>query len=56
VYDSKFDRVIITKLDYIPIDKDVKYDADKREFYIETVQHIPDATTTSTTSTTTIIS
>jgi hypothetical protein len=35
VYDSKFDRVIITKLDYIPIDKDVKYDALAKEFYIE---------------------
>jgi hypothetical protein len=51
VYDSKFDRVILTKLDYIPIDKDVKYDADKREFYIETVQYIPNATSTTTTST-----
>jgi hypothetical protein len=36
VYDSKFDRVIITKIDYVPVDKDVKYDADTREFYIET--------------------
>jgi len=50
VYDSKFDRVILTKLDYIPIDKDVRYDADKREFYIETVQYIPNATTTTTTT------
>jgi hypothetical protein len=43
VFDSKFERVIITKLDYIPIDKDVKYDADKNEYYIETVRYI-DAT------------
>jgi len=35
VYDSKFDRVIITKLDYIPLSKDVKYDADINEFYVE---------------------
>ena len=33
----EFERVIITKLDYIPIDKDVKYDADKNEFYLETI-------------------
>jgi hypothetical protein len=37
VFDSKFDRVIITKLDYIPLSKDVKYDAATNEFYIETV-------------------
>ena len=36
VYDSKFDRVIISKLDYIPQPgKGVKYDATAREFYIE---------------------
>ena len=35
VYDSKFDRVIITKLDYIPLDKDIKYDEVNKEFYIE---------------------
>ena len=51
VYDSKFDRVILTKLDYIPIDKDVKYDADKNEYYIETITYIDAATTTTTTST-----
>jgi len=34
VYDSKYDRVIITKLDYVPLSKDVKYDYDKKEFYI----------------------
>jgi hypothetical protein len=37
VYDSKYDRVIITKLDYIPTNKNVKYDADAREFYLETI-------------------
>jgi hypothetical protein len=35
VYDSKFDRIIITKLDYVPIDPDVKYDNATQEFYIE---------------------
>jgi uncharacterized protein (TIGR02145 family) len=51
VFDSKFERVIITKLDYIPIDKDVKYDAVKNEYYIETVTYIDAATTTTSTST-----
>ena len=37
VYDSKFDRLIFTKLDYIPIDPNVKYDATTREFYIENI-------------------
>jgi hypothetical protein len=37
VYDSKFDRIIITKLDYIPVDTNVKYDSNKQEFYIETL-------------------
>jgi hypothetical protein len=35
VYDSKFDRVIISKLDYIPLDPNIKYDAVTKEFYIE---------------------
>lgn len=36
VFDSKYDRIIITKLDYIPIEgKGVKYDSVKKEFYIE---------------------
>lgn len=35
VYDSKFDRVIITKLDYIPLSNDVKYDAETNQFYVE---------------------
>ena len=34
VYDSKFDRVIITKLDYIPIDDRIIYDADSRKFIL----------------------
>lgn len=37
VYDSKFDRVIITKLDYIPVDKDVRYDSTLQQFYVEDV-------------------
>jgi hypothetical protein len=37
VYDSKYDRIIITKLDYIPIDPDVKYDSATREFYVEEI-------------------
>jgi hypothetical protein len=37
VYDSKFERVIITKLDYIPIDKDVKYDPVLQEYYVEEI-------------------
>ena len=34
-YDSKFDRVIISKLDYIPLDNNIQYDSATREFYIE---------------------
>jgi len=34
VYDSKFDRVIISKLDYIPLNANVKYDATQNKFYI----------------------
>ena len=37
VYDSKYDRVIITKIDYIPIDPDVKYNSITREFYVEEI-------------------
>ena len=33
VYDSKFDRVIITKLDYIPLFDNIKYEESTREFY-----------------------
>jgi hypothetical protein len=35
VYDSKFERIIITKLDYIPLNRDIKYDNATKEFYIE---------------------
>ena len=35
VYDSKFDRMIISKLDYIPVNSNVKYDAITETFYIE---------------------
>ena len=38
VYDSKYDRVIISKLDYIPqLGKDVKFNAVENKFYIERV-------------------
>jgi len=37
VYDSKFDRVIITKLDYIPLSKDVVYDDIDKNFYLERI-------------------
>jgi len=53
VYDSKFNRVIITKLDYTPLSPDIKYDEEKNEYYIETIIDIP-TTSTTTTSTTTI--
>ena len=36
VYDSKFDRVIITKLDYIPLDTNIKYDLEAKRFYLDT--------------------
>ena len=53
VYDSKYERVIITKLDYVPKSKDVKYDEVKNEFYIEKIftYPAPSAPATSTTST-----
>ena len=37
VYDSKYDRVIITKLDYVPLSNDVKYDYDTKDFYLEEI-------------------
>ena len=37
VYDSKFERIILTKLDYIPIDEDVKYDSTLQQFYVEDI-------------------
>ena len=51
VYDSKFDRIIITKLDYIPLDPDIKYDEETKEFYIETFQFLDPIITTTTTTT-----
>jgi len=36
VFDSKFERVLITKLDYIPLNNDIKYDETTDQFYIET--------------------
>jgi hypothetical protein len=44
VYDSKFDRVILTKLDYIPLRNDIKYDAVSNEFYFETEYRMPSET------------
>ena len=35
VYDSKFERIIITKLDYIPINTNIKYDEVTQDFYID---------------------
>ena len=34
VFDSKFDRVIISKLDYIPLNVNIKYDTSVQQFYI----------------------
>lgn len=34
VYDSKFDRLVITKLDYIPLSNEIKYNKNKKYFYI----------------------
>ena len=50
VFDSKFDRIIITKLDYIPTSKDVKYDVVTNDFYVENIFPQNPATTTSTTT------
>ena len=35
VYDSKFERIIITKLDYIPLSPGIQYDSALDQFYIE---------------------
>ena len=35
VYDNRYERIIITKIDYIPVDSDVKYDYVTKEFYVE---------------------
>jgi hypothetical protein len=37
VYDSKYDRIIISKLDYIPNSSSVKYDEATNEFYVDKV-------------------
>ena len=37
VYDSKYERVIISKLDYIPLNNNIKYDDVTKEFYIEEI-------------------
>jgi hypothetical protein len=50
VYDSKYDRIIITKLDYIPNSKDVKWDPVTNEFYVDNVYPQNPPTTTSTTT------
>ena len=44
VYDSKYDRIILTKLDYVPIRDDIMYDPITKEFYIE--EKIPITITT----------
>jgi hypothetical protein len=35
VYDSKYDRIILTKLDYVPLDKNIVYDPTDKNFYYE---------------------
>lgn len=61
VYDSKFDRVIISKLDYIPLSKNIQYDDVTKEFYINHTypQNFPTTSSTTTnggtTSTTTTL-
>lgn len=37
VYDSKFDRVIISKLDYIPLSEEIKYDEVEQKFYVNNI-------------------
>jgi hypothetical protein len=34
VYDSRFERMIITKLDYIPLNKEIQYNSSEDYFYI----------------------
>jgi hypothetical protein len=34
VYDNRFERIIITKIDYIPINPEVKYNEQEDYFYI----------------------
>lgn len=49
-FDSKYDRVLITKLDYIPLSKDILYDSETKEFYINRY-YSRNCTTTTTTTT-----
>ena len=35
VYDNRFDRIIITKIDYIPLSDDILFNPTTQEFYIE---------------------
>ena len=35
IYDSKYERIILTKLDYVPLSSDIKYDDVTKEFYTE---------------------
>jgi hypothetical protein len=37
VYDSKFNRLLITKLDYIPIVTGIKFDSDTQTYFIEKI-------------------
>ncbi len=55
MYDSKYDRIIISKLDYIPLRSDIKYDGVNEEFYIETITPQVPYSTPTTTSTTTLV-
>ena len=54
VYDSKYDRILITKLDYVPKSKDVKWDPVNQEFYVEEVYPQNPASTTTTSTTTSL--
>jgi len=49
VYDSKYNRVIISKLDYIPLSNEVKYNETTQEYYIEKTIPLNSTTTTTTT-------
>lgn len=37
VFDSKYNRIIISKLDYVPLSNNVKYDSVSKEFYTERI-------------------
>lgn len=39
VYDNRYDRIIFTKLDYVPLSKDIKLNPYTQEFYIETIEN-----------------